>query len=67
MKWNEYGVNREADTATYRELLDLRSAVRNQVERERTNERSQLVVALERVADILERIELKMEKVNEKT
>jgi hypothetical protein len=59
-EWNEFGVNREADESTYRELLSLRAAVHNFELERRRKESSEFVVVLNRIAATLESIEKKM-------
>ncbi len=60
IKWNEFGVGREADDSTYSELMGLRSAVHRYEKRWRDNEESKLLEVLKRIASSLETIEKKM-------
>jgi hypothetical protein len=59
-QWNEFGINREADEATYSELMKLRAAVHRFEKQFREREQSELLLTLNRIADTLENIEKKM-------
>ena len=58
--WNEFGVTKTADDSTYRELLTLRSIVRELEDAQRDRIHDTLVDAVQKISETLERIERKL-------